>query len=108
MAHPSFGKRSRCPTCNSLLSAAADVPFGQTHCPRCTAQLWFVNFPNAGTRFILRTRQPLTDTIALLVAPQSPELARALPAILDDAETDPLDCIELLMEVEQALPALAD
>ena len=108
MAKPSFGKRSRCPACNSMLSVAPDVLYGEAHCPRCTAQLWFVNFLAAGTRFIVRTRQPLTDTIALLVEPQSPELARALPAIFDDAETDPLDSIELLMEVEQALPALAD
>jgi hypothetical protein len=108
MKQPLLGKRSRCPLCASLLSADADALFGQTHCPRCMTGLWFVNFPTGGTRFIVRTKVPVEELLAALVRPAAPDLARHLPALLHDGELDSLDVVELLAEIEAALPRLSD
>jgi hypothetical protein len=62
-----------------------------------------VNFPTAGPRFhIARPHQSLSDVLVQMVEPHAPDLARALPAILEDefSEMDAMDRIELLAEIE--------
>src|SRR6185437_2224364 len=100
-----FGKLNRCPICKSMLSADDSALWGSTSCPRCQAPLWFVHFEEAGTRFMVKRDQLFKAALAQLIDPGSADL---LECFFDEINTDSLDRMELLMEIEKALPAMPD
>jgi hypothetical protein len=70
--------------------------------------LWFVGFPIAGTRFIVRTGEQVADVLARMVEPHAPSMAGQLREVFGDPQLDSLDWVELLIEIETALPQLSD
>lgn len=101
----SFGPPNRCPICQTALSADAASHFGETHCPRCSAKLWFVHLPTTGTRFMVRSGEPFFPALARVLGPRHEHLALGLPAIID--KLDSLDWVEVLADIEDALPQLS-
>lgn len=102
-----FGKPDRCPLCSALLSADDSKPFGPTHCPRCSTLLWFLHLPTQGTRFAVRTSEPLDRLLLHHLGPDHKDLIRAL-LDPDSLDLDSLDYVELITELEEALPPISE
>jgi hypothetical protein len=95
--HCSIG---HCPVCRTTL-AATTSSYGESHCPRCDGQLWYLALPSGAAFCVRRADESIYDLMADLGASQDGFTAEHLEATLRDA--DPLDVAEVLQCLEDAL-----
>ena len=77
-------KNGRCPSCSAALWAEPKTTVGRRSCPRCDADLFFVNV-ELETHFIVRgSNNPVAQLLEN-----------------SDLKMDSLDVVELVMELEE-------
>jgi len=96
------GAIDHCPVCRAALSAPIRS-HGETHCPRCEAQLWHMAFPSGPAFFVRRPGENIYDVMAATAEPShglTPEILQ--PAFKD---ADAFDIAEIFADLENALSA---
>ncbi len=94
------GLLEHCPVCRTTLAMPTGT-YGETHCPRCSGQLWHLALTSGQTFFVRRSGESIYELMAGLADSRHGLTAKHLEAILRDA--DPLEVVELLTELEDAL-----
>jgi len=90
----------RCPVCRAMLPVPTST-YGETHCPRCSGQLWHLALASGQTFFVRRPGESIYELMTDLAESRPGFTAEHLEAILRDA--DPLEVVELLTELENPL-----
>ena len=97
---------NRCPSCNAEIKAESTAFFGDMQCPSCSKKLWFLVAADSARFFEYDTSAELQDRAISFIAERmevdKDELA-ANPGLLNDQETDSLEALELLMDLEEEL-----
>jgi hypothetical protein len=96
---PITGACNRCPVCRAALAAPGCEPLDATRCPRCSAELWVLDFAEGPAFFPRRPGQTVYDLLAALVGTQLGLSAGQIEEVLRSA--DRLDVVEFLAEVEE-------
>jgi len=92
-----------CPVCRAALPAPT-TSHGETHCPRCDAQLWHLVLPSSLAFFVRRPGESIYDLMAAVADPSHGFTADDLKAVLRHA--DSLDVAELFAHLEDRLHPL--
>jgi len=92
------GTLGHCPICRATLPLPRDV-YGETRCPRCSAQLWHLVFTSGPTFFVRHAGKTIYDLLAAVAGDGF--CATEIERILRDA--DSLDIAEFLSEIEDAV-----
>ncbi len=96
------GSLQRCPVCRATLAMPTSL-YGETGCPRCSGQLWHLALAAGQTFFVRRPGESIYELMAGLADPRPGFTAEDLEGILRGA--DPLDVVELLTGLEDAMRA---
>tara|TARA_R110002049_G_scaffold305056_3_gene501065 strand:+ start:4577 stop:4915 length:339 start_codon:yes stop_codon:yes gene_type:complete len=97
---------NRCPKCDNTIQLEPTSIFGQYSCKQCDSTLWFLAAGDTA-RFFEYTeaeslREFVIDFIAERLEIDSQSLA-ANPDLLNSSDTDSLERLEILMELEETL-----
>lgn len=80
--------------------------FGQIACPQCSVKLWYIAAADSARFFEYETSKDLQNRAISFVAERMDldvdELS-ANPALLNEQDTDSLETLELLMDLEEEL-----
>ena len=94
------GKLSRCPACGTSLTAA-DEPFGQAHCPRCEATLWYLSSEGSAIFFIRRPSESFYGFLSQYVDDDLGIPPEEFEQVM--VEADSLDAAEIVMDIEEKI-----
>jgi hypothetical protein len=87
--------------CQAALAAPGCALLDATRCPRCSAELWVLSFPQGPAFFPRRPGQTVYDLLAALAGPHLGLSAAQFEGLL--RKCDALDVVEFLTEVEEAM-----
>ena len=97
---------NRCPICNTGIQIEPTTVFGDFDCADCGKTLWYLAASNSVRFFDHSQASELRDYVIGFIAERLEvdrhELA-ADPHLLDSSDTDSLERLEMLMELEEEL-----
>ena len=98
--------QNRCPLCDADIRVDSTALFGDFECPECNEKLWFLTAADSARFFEHESSRELQGQAIGFIA-QRMEVdegkLREDPSILNDLETDSLEALELLMDLEEEL-----
>jgi hypothetical protein len=92
------GTIEQCPVCRATLPSPKDI-YGETRCPRCSAQLWHLSFASGPAFFVRHRGETIYDLLSAVAGEgfSTDEIERIL------RDGDSLDIAEFLSEIEDAV-----
>ncbi|NND97110.1 MAG: hypothetical protein HKN47_07270 [Pirellulaceae bacterium] len=108
--HPSKEKpivhQDRCPLCEAEVHVEPTALFGDMNCPSCDQKLWYLNAADSARFFEHQTSGELQDRAISFIAERlevdKTQLA-ANPKMINELETDSLEALEMIMDLEEEL-----
>ena len=108
MNSPSINPNSpnACPDCATKILLEPTALFGDMDCPQCHQKLWFLTAAGSARFYVYDSsaelRQRAIEFIARRLEVDHAELA-ANPGMVNELETDSLEALELVMDMEEEL-----
>lgn len=100
------GTSNQCPNCQSKVQVQPTSIFGEYNCSDCESKLWFLAAGDVPKFFDFVEATPLREYVIQFIA-EKLELDYAQlvanPELLNTSETDSLERLEMLMELEEQL-----
>ena len=96
----------RCPHCQSEVKAETQLMFGEKNCPQCGKHLWFLTAAHAARFFDYESSTELRERAIEMMAQRfdlDPKELANDPNLIQELETDSLEALELLMDLEEDL-----
>ena len=100
------GQPNHCPVCDADVCIDPSPLFGDATYPRCGSLLWFLNVQPHQRVFERSRSSNIRDRVIAIVAEQlgvDPEQITEHTSFTNDLGADPLDTVELIMELEEEL-----
>lgn len=98
------GLPASCPLCGASVVVEPSILIGDATCPRCGHLLWFIQTADVtrvfDTERSIATRERFIDIVAEQLGVDRGKIANN-PRLVNDADVDSLDMVEMIMEVEE-------
>ncbi|QDT10586.1 acyl carrier protein [Planctomycetes bacterium K23_9] len=97
---------NRCPLCESSVSVETTDFFGEIDCPDCNKRLWFLAAADSARFFEQATSGDLQQQAIQMIAEKfelDPQKLAGNPQLINDVDTDSLEALELIMDLEDEL-----
>ena len=98
--------KNRCPLCGGEVKVETDQIFGEIDCPQCGKHLWFLSAAFAARFFDFESSTELREQAIGMMAERlelDPSDLANNPKLIQEIETDSLEALELIMDLEEQL-----
>ena len=95
-----------CPSCKTDIRVEPSILFGEMACPKCSKRLWYLVAADSARLFDFESSTDLQKRAITFIAQRMEVDADELsadPSILNNLETDSLEALELLMDLEEEI-----
>lgn len=100
------GEPNSCPLCGAAVVVERSILIGDATCPRCGQLLWFLQSPEKSHFFAAEHSSTVRDRILAIIADRlgvDRDQILNNATLLTDQQSDSLDTVELVMELEEEL-----